>query len=124
MLCPMATAIAGVISPSRESADTMPIGPTMISASRQATITGFSPVAPCFAPSAPETLTVDCPPELLEQIPQNRREALLGVLAQDPRPSYQDDPGRVYGMAFAGFDVRFRVDGTRLTICEIVKEEP
>lgn len=77
-----------------------------------------------FAPAAPEALTVECPPELLEQIPQCRREALLGVLAQDPRPSYQDDPARVYGMAFAGFDVRFRVDGTVLTVCEIVKEEP
>ena len=77
-----------------------------------------------FAQAAPEPMTVDCPPELLEQIPQDRREALLGVLAQDPRPSYQDDPGRVYGMAFAGFDVRFRVDGTVLTVCEIVKEEP
>ena len=77
-----------------------------------------------FAPAAPEALTVDCPQALLELLPADRREALLGVLAQDPRPSYQDDPARVYGMAFAGFDVRFRVDGTVLTVCEIVKEEP
>ena len=75
-----------------------------------------------FAQSAPEALTVECPPELLQQIPPERREALFGVLAQDPRPSYQDDPERVYGMHFAGFDVRFRVDGATLTVCEIVKE--
>lgn len=72
-----------------------------------------------FAQTAPETLIVDCPQALLERIPADRREALLGVLALDPRPSYQDDPDRVYGMAFAGFDVRFRVDGTTLTVCEI-----
>ena len=76
-----------------------------------------------FAQSAPEALTVECPPELLQQIPPERRDALFGVLAQDPRPSYQDDPERVYGMQFAGFDVRFRVDGTVLTVCEIVKED-
>lgn len=75
-----------------------------------------------FAQSAPEALTVECPPELLQQIPPERRDALFGVLAQDPRPSYQDDPERVYGMQFAGFDVRFRVDGATLTVCEIVKE--
>lgn len=75
-----------------------------------------------FAQDAPEPLTVDCPQALLKRIPPERREALLGVLAQDPRPSYQDDPDRVYGMAFAGFDVRFRVDGTNLTVCAIEKE--
>lgn len=76
-----------------------------------------------FAPSAPEaTLTVTCPPELLERIPPDRRDALLGVLAHDPRPSYQDDPDRVYGMAFAGFDIHFRVNGAELTVCEIIQE--
>ena len=43
-----------------------------------------------------------------------------GVLAQDPRPQYQDDPERVYGMAFAGLEVKFRVAGERLTVTEIV----
>lgn len=63
-----------------------------------------------FAGSAPqEALEVDFPPELLELVPPDRREALLGVLAQDPRPSYQDDPERVYGFAFAGINVRFSV---------------
>ena len=73
-----------------------------------------------FAPAAPEErLRVDIPPELLERVPEDRREALLGVLAQDPRPSYQDDPERVYGMAFAGLEVKFRVAGERLTVTEI-----
>ena len=47
-------------------------------------------------------LAVDCPPALLERVPPEKRAALLGVLAEDPRPSYQDDPARVYGMSFAG----------------------
>ena len=56
-------------------------------------------------------------------VPPNRLEALTGVLAQGPRPSYQHDPKRVYGLGFAGLDVRFTVDGERLTVVEIVKEE-
>ena len=50
-----------------------------------------------------------------------KREALLAVLAQDPRPSYQSDPGRVYGMAFADWQVRFTVEGERLVVGEIAK---
>jgi hypothetical protein len=46
-------------------------------------------------------------------------EALRGVLAGDPRPSYQNDPSRVYGLEFAGLEVRFSVDGTRLTVHSI-----
>ena len=73
--------------------------------------------------SAPagETLEVTIPPELLERIPASRREALRGVLAQDPRPHYQDDPDRVYGFGFAGLEVKFSVDGTRLTVTDIQK---
>lgn len=71
--------------------------------------------------SAPagETLEVIIPPEALEQIPENRREALRGVLAQDPRPHYQDDPERVYGFGFAGLEVRFSVEGRTLTVREV-----
>ncbi len=65
-------------------------------------------------------LTVDCPPALLDRVPEDKRSALLAVLAQDPRPQYQDDPARVYGMAFAGLEVKFRVAGERLTVTEIV----
>ena len=65
-------------------------------------------------------LEVDFPEELLRCIPENRREALMGVLAQDPRPSYQHDPERQYGLSFAGFDVRFRVRDGVLSVCEVV----
>lgn len=66
-----------------------------------------------------QTLHIVFPPELLEQIPTEHREALTGVLAQDPRPSYQDDPERVYGMDFAGYNVRFAVAGDTLTVCGV-----
>ena len=64
-------------------------------------------------------LAVDCSPALLDRVPEDKRAALLAVLAQDPRPQYQDDPDRVYGMAFAGLEVKFRVAGERLTVTEI-----
>jgi tRNA-Thr(GGU) m(6)t(6)A37 methyltransferase TsaA len=66
-------------------------------------------------------LRVDCPPELLSQISEPHRAAVLEILSQDPRPSYQHDPTRVYGMAYAGMDVRFSVDGERLIVREIRK---
>lgn len=76
-----------------------------------------------FAADAPQpTLTVDCPEPLLRKLPADRRAALLAVLAHDPRPSYQNDPQRVYGFSFAGFTVRFCVEGERLTVREIEKE--
>ena len=64
-------------------------------------------------------LAVDIPPALLERVPEEKREALTGVLAQDPRPPYQSDPERVYGMAFAGLEVRFRVEGDRLMVVDV-----
>ncbi len=64
-------------------------------------------------------LEVDFPPELLELVPEDRRQALIGVLANDPRPSYQKDPERVYGMSFAGLEIRFSVTGERLTVCQV-----
>ena len=75
--------------------------------------------------SAPagESLSVHIPDNLLVQIPENRREALRGVLAQDPRPHYQDDPDRIYGFGFAGLEVKFSVDGTRLTVREILPQK-
>jgi len=65
-------------------------------------------------------LLVEFPPELLKLYPENKRKAVLGILAQDPRPTYFQDPERVYGAAFAGYDVRFRVDGEVLTVCDVV----
>lgn len=71
------------------------------------------------APGQDYLLTVDIPPELLAQVPEEKREALRGVLAQDPRPSYQRDPERVYGFVFAGLEVRFSVENDRLRVREI-----
>ncbi len=65
------------------------------------------------------SLEVDFPPELLERLPLHLRESLVAVLAQDPRPGYQDDPDRIYGLAFGGAEVRFRVVGERLTVVEV-----
>ena len=68
------------------------------------------------------SLQVDFPAELLQEVPENQRETLLGVLAQDPRPAYQNDENRVYGFAYGGMDVRFTVRGGTLTVVDIVKE--
>ena len=76
-----------------------------------------------FAPSPKETIAVDCPPELLAKLPEGRREALLGVLAQDPRPQYQHDPERVYGMSFGGWDVNFRVRGETLEVLSLAENK-
>nr|WP_325180764.1 tRNA (N6-threonylcarbamoyladenosine(37)-N6)-methyltransferase TrmO [uncultured Oscillibacter sp.] len=70
---------------------------------------------------AGETLAVECPPELWEKVPPQRREALRAVLALDPRPRYQEDPGRVYGFGFAGLEVRFSVEGGVLQVREILE---
>ena len=67
-------------------------------------------------------LQVNVPSGLLERIPPDRRDALLAVLAQDPRPAYQNTPDRVYGMEYAGFEIRFTVSGHTLTVCEIIAE--
>ena len=69
--------------------------------------------------AARPTLAVEIPPDLLERLPADRREALREVLALDPRPRYQDDPARVYGFSFAGREVRFTVADDRLTVTEI-----
>ena len=61
-------------------------------------------------------LAVAFPQEQLEAIPAAERQGLLSVLANDPRPRYQEDPARVYGMAYGGRNIRFRVDGGVLTV--------
>lgn len=65
-------------------------------------------------------LTVDFPAELLEKVPQGKRDALVGVLEQDPRPRYQKDPGRIYGLSFAGLEVKFSVEAQMLTVKEVL----
>ena len=68
-----------------------------------------------------DQLEVVFPEDLLQQIPEDQREALIGVLAQDPRPSYLNDPGRLYGFEFGSFDVKFTVACSVLTVCRVVR---
>ncbi len=75
-----------------------------------------------FAPERDSLLTVEADPAWLERIPTEKREALLGVLANDPRPSYQNDSERIYGMGFAGYNIRFRVENGTLWVVEILPE--
>ena len=64
-------------------------------------------------PLAEYALEVDFPEELLERIQPDRREGLVALLKQDPRPAYQKDPARVYGFPFAGWEIKFSVDDER-----------
>lgn len=66
-------------------------------------------------------LQVEFPPALLNLLPDGKREAAMAVLSHDPRPSYQRKPDRVYGLTFAGFDIRFTVSGDTLTVQEVTK---
>ena len=67
------------------------------------------------------SLEIVFPEELLGIIPENKQDALRAVLKQDPRPQYQNDPERIYGLEFAGFDVRFRIVDNVLTVVEVVE---
>lgn len=64
-------------------------------------------------------LQVDFPENLLSEIPQDKRDGLIETLADDPRPSYQDDPSRVYGMRFGGWEIKFTVRNNALTVTEV-----
>lgn len=68
---------------------------------------------------AAAALTVEIPEALMRVMPREKCSALIGVLAQDPRPRYQNDPERVYGLRFAGYEVRFIVEGSVLTVRSI-----
>ncbi|MBO4290199.1 MAG: tRNA (N6-threonylcarbamoyladenosine(37)-N6)-methyltransferase TrmO [Lachnospiraceae bacterium] len=72
-----------------------------------------------FAPEAPARKDVRADAALLGKLPEEKQEALLQVLALDPRPSYHDDPQRVYGFPFAGREVKFRVEGETVVLLEI-----
>ena len=71
------------------------------------------------APKPGPALDVVIPQPLLERIPADKREALIGVLSQDPRPRYHSDPDRVYGFTFAHMEVRFTVRDDTLTVQEL-----
>ena len=65
-------------------------------------------------------LQVNFPTSLLQILPEEKREAAVAVLSHDPRPSYQRKPDRIYGFSFAGYDIRFTVSDTTLTVCEVI----
>ncbi len=69
-----------------------------------------------------DDLNVEVNKEILDKIPQEKRKALIEVLSQDPRPSYQNDPERIYGMKFSGFEIRFSVNGDILTVLDVQVE--
>ena len=75
------------------------------------------------AETAEHRLRVECPEELLQAVPEDKREALLGVLACDPRPGYEDAPQEVYGLAFGGLDVGFRVEKGVLTVVRVDRKD-
>ena len=62
---------------------------------------------------------VDIPEDILIKVPKEKRSALIGILAQDPRPGYQSDPDRVYGVSYAGMNVRFRADNGLIRVIDI-----
>ena len=66
-------------------------------------------------------LKVDFPPELCRCLPVEQLQALIKTLSLDPRPQYYDNPDKEYGMPFAGYDVRFKVDGEVLTVTDLVR---
>lgn len=66
-------------------------------------------------------LDVDFPDVLLSKLPESKQEAAKAVLSHDPRPSYQRKPGRIYGLDFAGFNIRFTVEEYALTVIEVEK---
>ncbi len=71
-----------------------------------------------FAPDAGERLKVVWAPGTADKLPENKLAALAAVLARDPRPQYQHDPERLYAMDFAGYTLRFTVEGEELTVRE------
>ncbi len=68
-----------------------------------------------------DRLQVIFPDELLQALPKEKRKGLIECLADDPRPSYQDDPARIYGMRFGDFEIKFRVNERTLTVVSVEK---
>lgn len=90
----------------------------------------YAPYADCHPeavggyaePKWQRRVEVEIAPEILERVDEGRREALVGILRNDPRPSYQTDPERVYGLDFAGYNVKFSVRDKLLTVHSIERE--
>jgi hypothetical protein len=69
------------------------------------------------------SLRVDLPEALTKGMTEEQRTALTDILMQDPRPSYHDDPERIYGFGFADYEIKFRVCGEVLTVTDIIKTD-
>ena len=67
-------------------------------------------------------LQVDFPDKLLKKLPDSKQEGLLEVLSHDPRPSYQNDPDRVYGLTYGNWDIRFTVKEKTLQVQEVIEK--
>jgi len=65
-------------------------------------------------------LAVDFPEELLTKLPESKRTAAIDVLSHDPRPSYQRNADRIYGLQFAGFDIHFQVKEATLSVVDVI----
>lgn len=68
-------------------------------------------------------LNVSFDENLLKKIPEQKRSGIIGILEQDPRPGYQDDSERIYGVKYAQFDVRFKVNENSLTVVDVIKNK-
>ncbi len=64
-------------------------------------------------------LEVEFPEGLLQKVAESLRHSLIAVLAHDPRPRYQDDPERIYGMGFENMQIKFKVNGNRLSVVDV-----
>ena len=89
----------------------------------------YIPVADCI-PDAAEGFTagtkdyeiaVECDENLIKKLPEDKRDLLIEILKNDPRPSYKADEQRVYGLSFAGYNISFEADGKKLKVTEIEK---
>ncbi len=69
-------------------------------------------------------LRVEIPEEIKARLPEEKLAPLTGLLELDPRPAYQDDPARIYGLSFGGYNIRFRVQKNLLKVCEITVDSP
>ncbi len=66
-------------------------------------------------------LKVEYDPLLLDKLPEDKRKPLLDILEGDPRPSYQDDPERVYGFGYGGYEIKFKVSGDTVCLIDIIQ---
>ena len=76
-----------------------------------------------YGPHTQKKLNVALPPQIAEKFSESQRAALREALAYDPRPGYQNDPQRVYGFAYGGYDIRFQVSEDTVTVTDSVPVE-